>query len=163
MMNTSRVNAQVLPTGAVSDFDFLVGTWHVANRRLLKRGVGCKEWEEFPASYRCEQYLNGVANVDEMSVPSRGFSGMTVRTFAVAQRRWAIYWINSSNGMLCPPVHGGFTGNRGDFYGEDNDDGKLVAVHFIWTKLGNNRARWQQAFSLDGHAWETNWIMEFTR
>lgn len=26
------------------------------------------------------------------------------------------------------------------------------------------RARWEQAFSVDGEAtWETNWIMEFTR
>jgi hypothetical protein len=96
-------------------------------------------------------------------VPSKGFSGMTVRVFNIAEQRWAIYWINSGSGILCPPVHGGFSGNRGDFFGEDSDNGQPVKVHFVWTRLDADHARWHQAFSLDGHAWETNWIMDFTR
>jgi hypothetical protein len=149
--------------GSVNDFDFLAGAWTVANRRLLKRGVQCSDWDEFPAAYHCRQYLQGVANVDEMIVPSKGFSGMTLRSFSVIERQWAIYWINSSNGILCPPVHGGFNGERGDFYGEDIDDGNAVQVHFVWQRLGANQARWHQAFSRDGRSWEVNWIMEFTR
>lgn len=149
--------------GDATDFDFLVGSWQILNRRLKKRGVGSNEWDEFPAHYHCQRYLNGVANVDEMVVPSKGFSGMTVRSFDIVARRWAIYWINSGSGILCPPVFGGFTGNRGDFYGEDFDDGKAVRVHFVWSRLSSDRAQWHQAFSSDGSAWETNWIMEFTR
>jgi hypothetical protein len=98
-----------------------------------------------------------------MIVPSKGFSGMTLRSFNMVNRRWAIYWINSNNGILCPPVHGGFRGERGDFYGEDIDDGTAVHVHFVWERFGANQARWHQAFSPDGHTWEINWIMEFTR
>lgn len=160
---TQPMKLQSLPTGKVTDFDFLIGNWNILNRRLFKRGVGCTDWEEFPATFRCTQHLNGIANVDEMVVASKGFAGMTLRTFNVEQQRWAIYWISSSSGILFPPVHGGFTGDRGDFYGEDSDDGKPVQVHFVWTRLGVGRARWQQAFSVDGRNWETNWIMEFTR
>ena len=39
-----------------------------------------------------------------------------------------------------------------------------VLARFIWTPFGDDRARWEQAFSADeGASWETNWIMEFER
>ncbi|HXN40616.1 MAG TPA: hypothetical protein VN918_02420 [Myxococcaceae bacterium] len=43
------------------------------------------------------------------------------------------------------------------------DEGRPVKVRFIWTKLGPNKALWEQAFSPDGRAWETNWVMDLTR
>src|SRR3954465_9909171 len=34
-----------------TDFDFLLGTWHVANRRLTNLlDPSCEEWEEFEAT-----------------------------------------------------------------------------------------------------------------
>ena len=153
-----------LPTGDRHDFDFLAGTWSVANRRLKARGVGSTEWDEFPATNRCTPHLGGMVNVDETEFLTRGWTGMTLRTFDAAQRRWSIYWIDSRTGTLQPPVHGGFDGDRGEFYGEDEDDGRAVKVAFVWTKLGPDRARWEQSFSTDGgRTWEKNWIMEMTR
>ena len=153
-----------LPTGGLHDFDFLAGTWSVANRRLKARGVGCTEWEEFLATSRCALYMGGFFNVEEMTFPTQEWSGMTVRTLDVAQHRWSIYWINSRTGTLQPPVLGGFHGDRGEFSGEDEDNGHVVEVLFVWTKLGPDRARWEQSFSTDGgRTWEKNWIMEMTR
>ncbi|MGN6104044.1 MAG: hypothetical protein ACTHU0_02975, partial [Kofleriaceae bacterium] len=149
-----------LPTGDVHDFDFLAGHWEVVNRRLATRFANAEDWHEFPSVQRCELWMGGVVNVDEAEFPTLGFSGMSLRVFDVAQRRWAIYWINSKSGVLFPPVHGGFTGDRGEFYGSDEDAGAPVDVRFTWTKLGPDRARWEQAFSRDGATWETNWVME---
>ena len=73
------------------------------------------------------------------------------------------YWINSQGATLFPPVHGGFSGDHGTFYGADEDGGKPVQVRFNWEKQGPVHARWSQAFSPDGVNWETNWVMEFTR
>jgi len=153
------------PHGDVHDFDFLVGRWAVHNRRLATRLRGAADWREFPATHRLEQRLGGVANVDEMNFPTEGFSGMTVRSFDRAQRRWAIYWIHSASGVLSPPVSGGFDGggDSGIFIGRDVDDGREVHVCFRWQRLGRDAARWEQAFSLDGRHWETNWVMRFTR
>ncbi len=152
-----------IPTGDPHDFDFLFGTWNVANRRLKERGVGSDEWEEFPATERCEPHMGGLVNVEEMVFPTLGRSGMAIRAFDLANRRWSIHWIDSRGATLCPPVHGGFDGDRGTFYGEDLDDGRPVEVQFRWTRLGPDTARWEQAFSFDGGEWEWNWVMEFTR
>jgi hypothetical protein len=150
-------------TGDVHDFDFLVGAWTVMNRRLTTRWAHGDEWDEFPATSRCEMRMGGVVNVDEIVFHTKGFSGLTVRAFDLDRRRWSIYWINSRNGVLTPPLLGGFSGERGVFYGEDEDDGRPITARFLWTHPGPDVARWEQAFSLDGQEWETNWVMDLTR
>jgi hypothetical protein len=151
------------PHGDAHDFDFLVGRWRVHNRRLTTRLRGAHDWKEFAGTHWLEQRLGGLVNVDQMDCPSEGFSGMTVRSFDLAQRRWAIYWISSASGVMLPPVHGGFDGDVGTFVGRDVDDGRDVHVCFQWQRLGRDRASWEQAFSLDGRHWETNWVMQFSR
>ncbi len=152
-----------IPTADIADFDFLIGSWTVAHRRLKGRLVGSDEWDAFAGTSRCEKRLGGLVNVDENVFPAKGFAGMTIRVFDPAQRRWSIYWVDSRIGVLTPPVVGGFTGDRGAFFGEDRHDGKPVSVQFRWTRLGRDAARWEQTFSLDGQGWEWNWLMEFTR
>jgi hypothetical protein len=148
--------------GQPHDFDFLVGRWHIDNRRLRQRHVGSSDWHEFPATLQAFGHLDGIVSVDETQFPTEGFSGCTVRTLDRATKRWAIYWINSRIGVMFPPVQGGFAGDRGEFVGDDSDEGRPVQVKFVWTR-GQDEARWEQAFSLDGMAWETNWIMAMRR
>ncbi len=150
--------------GTVHDFDFLAGKWKIANRRLRRRGVGSHDWDELPATSVMTRYLGGIANADEIEFPTQGWSGMTVRAFDLEKRQWSIYWISSRTGTLFPPVVGGFEGERGQFCGDDYDDGRPVKVIFRWVKKGADAAHWEQAFSYDGgKTWETNWTMELTR
>jgi hypothetical protein len=156
--------------GRPHDFDFLVGgTWHVADRRLLQRLRGGGDWATFEHTCRAVAMMDGQISTDENVFASLGFTGVTFRTLDVASRRWAIYWINSRDGRVQPPVHGGWNGDRGEFFGDDEDDGRPVRVRFVWERLGADRARWTQDFALiaqDGGAdgpWETNWVMELSR
>jgi hypothetical protein len=150
--------------GSPHDFDFLVGAWNVTNRRLRRRHEGSSDWDEFAATMHGWSLLDGGVSVDEIHFPAKGFSGSTVRTLDRSEQSWSIYWINSNVGRLFPPVVGGFVGERGEFYGDDTDEGRPVQVRFIWQRgLASGRPRWEQAFSLDGRAWETNWVMEFRR
>jgi len=151
------------PTGLSTDFDFLHGEWDVVHRRLRTRGVGSDDWDVFPSTSTCEPRLGGIANVEEIRCPDRGFSGMTLRVFDPEARRWSIWWVSSNRGRLEPPVIGGFDGAVGIFEGDDTDDGAPVRVRFVWTVLAADRARWEQAFAREGGEWETNWVMEFTR
>ena len=148
--------------GRPHDFDFLCGHRTLTNRRLRERLCGCTAWDEFPATLQGQTLLDGAVSVDETQFPTRGFNGMTMRSLDRRTQRWAIYWINSGDGRLLPPVHGGFDGDRGEFFGSDTDAGRAVGVRFIWTR-GPSAARWEQAFALPGGEWETNWIMDMRK
>ena len=152
-----------LPTGDVHDFDYFAGGWTTVQRRLRTRGVGASDWEEFPATLCMTPYLDGAATVDELFFPTKGWSGLTLRTFDREKRQWSIYWVSSRSGTLGTPVVGGFQGSRGEFFGEDEDGGRPVVVRYAWTKLDADHARWEQAFSPDGSSWETNWTADFVR
>ena len=146
-------------TGDVHDFDFLAGAWTVENRTLKAGGA----WVTYPATTCMTLHLGGVANVDEYQFPTRGFSAIALRIFHLQKRQWSIYWIESRAGVLLPPVIGGFDGDRGEFYGADEMAGRPVIFRFVWTRLGANRARWEQAYSPDGREWTVNWVMDFSR
>jgi hypothetical protein len=146
------------------DFDFNHGDWLVTNRRLKQRGVGSQDWDVFPSTETAQLMLGGMVSVDESDFGAKGFKGMTLRLYNPARDEWSIYWINSSDGVLQPPVHGRFTDGRGVFAGDDMDGARPVKVLFDWSKTDTPTPRWSQAFSYDGgKTWETNWIMEFRR
>jgi hypothetical protein len=151
-------------TGDVHDFDFIGGVWKVHNRRLRARGVGSHEWDFFPGHIWARVLMGGVANVDEVDFPTKGWKGTTFRHFDLQKRQWSIYWVNSRDGKMQSPVYGGFSGNVGLFFGDDTDEGRPVKVVYKWTRLGPDYATWEQAFSYDGGAtWETNWRSEHVR
>jgi hypothetical protein len=164
-MHSPDPNARPLsaPTGRVTDFDFLHGNWTVQHRRLRQRWANSADWDEFASTSRCEPRLGGVANIEQIDCPERGFAGMTVRLFDLATSRWSIYWANSTVGRLEPPVLGGFTGDVGTFVGPDVDGDAPIDVQFTWTVIDDAHARWEQAFTRSDHGTETNWVMEFTR
>ncbi|RVX43543.1 hypothetical protein EDD27_6228 [Nonomuraea polychroma] len=144
----------------MNDFDFFAGRWNVANRRLVNGA-----WDEFPGHSVATRHFGGAASFDEITFPTKGFSGLTVRVYNPETRQWSIYWASSARGVLdTRPMVGAFEGNRGDFYGEETHEGKPVRCRFIWTVIDQDTARWEQAFSDEGQEnWETNWIMDFTR
>jgi hypothetical protein len=151
-------------TGSLHDFDYFAGGWTTHQRRLKARGTGSNEWEEFPATLCMTLYLDGMATVDELYMPTKGLAGLTLRTFDPAKHQWSIYWVSSATGRLDPvPVVGGFQGNRGEFYAADHDNGRPVKVRYTWEIRDRDHARWEQAFSYDERSWETNWAADFER
>lgn len=157
-------STQQLETGA-SDFDFLMGSWHVANRRLRRRLAGSDAWEEFEATSVARRILDGFGNEDVFTTDHQGgFVGMSFRFFDPHRERWSIYWADSRRpGELEPPVFGRFEDGVGVFQGEDVLDGRPILVRFTWSEVTTPTPRWEQAFSNDGgRTWETNWVMDFT-
>lgn len=150
--------------GAARDFDFNTGDWVVTNRRLKVRGVGSQEWDVFTSHQTSQVLMGGLVSIDEAEFRSKGFRGMTFRHYEPARDLWSIYWINSADGVLQPPVHGRFTDGHGVFAGDDMDGDRPIKVLFDWSRTDTPTPRWSQAFSYDGgETWETNWIMEFAR
>ena len=149
------------------DFDFLHGHWLVHNRRLRERLVGSTDWDAFDGMQVCRPILGGYGNEDELVTDAFGehrFIGMTIRLFDPHKREWSIYWVDNRSVQLQPPVRGRFEHGVGTFLGRDTHAGTPVLARFTWTPISDDRARWEQAFSVDeGASWETNWIMELTR
>ncbi|MEU5381942.1 hypothetical protein ABZ359_41710 [Streptomyces sp. NPDC005968] len=149
----------------MNDFDFLHGLWDVANRRRTSPlDTGPATWTEFPGHAVVRPLFGGAGNIDEITFPTLGRQGVTLRLFDRKTERWTIHRADSRTGRLDPPLVGGFADDRGDFHGEDTYDGRPIRVHFTWYRLGTDTARWEQEFSADdGRTWELNWIMNLTR
>ena len=149
----------------MNNFDFLIGTWDVRNRKLAKTFVGGADWEEFPGISTCVSAFEGAGNFDEIVFPTLEMRGLTLRLFNPATKEWSLYWASSRDGLLTAPVIGAFQEDgRGEFFGDDLDDGHPVQVRFIWSDITANSARWEQAYwDVANQFWEVNWVMEFTR
>ncbi|MDZ4112263.1 MAG: DUF1579 domain-containing protein [Brevundimonas sp.] len=154
----------VATPSAIHDFDFIHGRWTVEHRRLKARGLGANEWDSFPSTSYCEPRLGGLANVEEVDCPARGWTGLAFRLFDIETQEWTVRWVNSTNGVLQPPVRGRFHAGGCVLEGPDTDEGRPIIARYIWSDITPGSARWTQAFSYDdGTTWEINWVMDFTR
>ena len=106
----------------MNNFDFLVGEWTVANRRLRERLVDSDEWEEFESSSVAWNLLDGAAQIDQFTFPD-GATALTLRLLDPQRQEWSLRWAASSDGVLLPPVIGRFTDGVGTFYGDDEHRG----------------------------------------
>ena len=164
LVPTTRSRVRLTHEGTPGDFDFLVGEWNVTHRKLSERLRKSTTWEVSTGTCRAHSLIDGIVSADEYHFPPSGMKGGSIRHLDLARRRWTIYWTTNRSGALFAPVHGGFAGDRGEFYGDDLEDGVPVLVRFVWSACTSETPRWEQAFSTDGGAtWETNWIMEFRR
>lgn len=148
------------------DFDFLVGRWTVAHRRLKVRLAGCDEWVAFGGTTELRHILQGQGVIDDntLDLPGDPYAAVTLRTFDPKTGLWSIWWIDSRHPGIDAPVHGRFENGVGTFLGEDVVEGRPIKVRFLWSDITTDSARWSQAFSADGgETWETNWVMDFSR
>ena len=150
-----------------SDFDFFHGRWAVSHRRLQKRLADDANWDVFGGACDVRALLGGLGNVDDnvIELPGGAYRAATVRTFDPATRQWSIWWIDGRNPLVIDvPMRGSFEDGVGTFFCEDVFKGRPIRLRFLWSRITENSARWEQAFSADGgDSWETNWIMEFVR
>jgi hypothetical protein len=149
------------------DFDFALGTWKAHLKRLEHPLTGSKTWVEFEGTFVARKVWDGRAMIEEVELDSPGghIEGLTLRLYNTQTRQWSIYWANSKNGVMdTSPQVGQFKNGRGEFYGTDTLNGRLIYVRFVWTNTNTNTPHFEQSYSGDGgKTWELNWITEQTR
>lgn len=166
----TRTNPKPTPLPRVADaprdWDFLVGTWKVSNRRLKQRLVGSTQWEEFDNSLVNWPVLGGYGNVGDNVFEAAGgtYRGLSVRAFDRDKKQWLSWWLDGRNPSFAPPVRGSFKDGIGTFIGDDVYNGKPIKVRSQWSRITPTSTRWEQASSQDGGAtWETNWVSDMER
>jgi hypothetical protein len=151
------------------DFDFLIGDWKAHVRRLPDRLVGSNKWVEYDGISRHKKILDSNANFEEFDVTSREkhlrIKAQTLRLYNPKTRQWSIYLVDVDNGTLgLPPVTGQFSGRRGEFYDQDDFNGRKILVRYVWLDISPKSSRMEQSWSDDGGtSWEVNWICELSR
>jgi hypothetical protein len=143
------------------DFDFEIGTWTTRLSRLVRPLTGSTTWVKYEGTTIVRKVWDGRANLVELLVtgPAGRIEGLSLRLYSPQARQWSLHFSNSRDGALAPPVIGGFTDGRGEFYGQDTLDGRAILVRFVISDITANSCRFEQAFSADGgKTWEVNWI-----
>ncbi len=157
---------QAAPRDGSHDFDFEIGTWKTQLRRLVHPLSGSDEWAEYAGTTTVRKVWDGRANLVELVAdgPAGHFEGLNLRLYNPQSRQWSLNFANSRTGTLARPTIGGFEDGRGEFYDQEEFDGRAVLVRFIITPLDRDTVRFEQAFSDDGgRTWEVNWIATDTR
>lgn len=152
---------------APRDFDFLVGRWDVAHRKLRRRLAGSDQWDAFGGTLVNWPALGGHGNVGDnvFDAPGGAYRGVGIRSYDAAAGQWSSWWLDGrSAAMIAPAVQGRFANGVGTFVGDDSFEGRPIRTRVTWSRITPRSARWEQAFSADGGAsWETNWISDFAR
>lgn len=154
-----------LETNAPKDFDFIIGDWTVAHRRLNSRFTDCTEWTEFSGLSSTIRTLGGFGNLEDniLDFPDGRFRALAMRSYCPESGTWSIWWLDGRNPTsLDVPVVGRFADHVGLFFADDVLGGQPIKVRFTWTARPGRFPTWEQAFSNDGgETWETNWTMQF--
>jgi hypothetical protein len=110
--------------------------------------------------------LNGMDNIDNFHATFDGepFEGMTVKLFDPKTKLRSIYWSDSNEGKLNPPVLRALENNVGHFITKDSFKGKPILVNFRRDARDKDNPIWGRAFSDDdGKSWEWNWSMYISK
>ena len=151
------------------DFDFAIGNWKFHLKKLEHPLTGSTTWVELDGTSSCRKIWDGRANIDEVEVnnPEKHLhiQGLTLRLYNPESHQWSLYWANAAKGALgLPPVIGQFKNGRGEFYDQEDFNGRAIFVRYVWSDITPTSAHFEQAFSTDGgKTWEINWITDQTR
>jgi hypothetical protein len=151
------------------DFDFLIGDWKAHVRRLPDRLNNSNKWDEYDGISNHHKLLDSNANFEQFEVTSPDkklhIKAQTLRIYNPETRQWSIYLVDLDKGTIdLPPVVGGFTGNRGEFFDQEPYKGRAILVRYLWLNISPKSARMEQSFSPDGgKTWEVNWICDLSR
>jgi hypothetical protein len=161
----ARTGAET-PRDGQHDFDFEIGTWRTHLKRLAHPLSGSSEWLEYEGVTTVRKVWNGRANLVELTAdgPDGHFEGLNLRLYNPRSRQWSLNFANSSGGTLGQPTIGRFIDGRGEFYDQEEFEGRAIFVRFVITPIDADTIRFEQAFSDDGgKTWEINWVATDTR
>lgn len=160
----AKPEALAAPRDGQHDFDFEFGTWKAHLRRLLHPLSGSDIWVDYEGTSIVRKVWGGRANLGELEVdsPAGHLEGLTLRLYNPQSHQWSLYWANRKDGTLGTPTVGQFKNGRGEFFDQEDFQGKPIFVRVVFSDVTPTSFKDEQSFSARKN-WELNWIGTFTR
>jgi len=148
------------------DFDFEIGVWNTHLKRLVHPLSGSNDWMELEGTTVVRKVWDGRANLAELTTDAASghLQVLSLRLYDPQARQWSLNTANAHGGSLGVPTIGEFKNGRGEFFDQESFNGRAILVRNVWSDIGADSCRFEQAFSEDGgKSWEVNWIAVDTR
>jgi hypothetical protein len=163
ILSAGELEIKASMTSNAHDYNFIMGPHTVVHKKLVDRLNNSSSWLEFKGTKSTRKILSGIGNVEQHFLNNNEgvpMEAIALRLFNPTTRLWSLYWADSKNGTLDPPLVGSFEGDLGVFFGRDFAAGKEILVQFQYDRSNPENPIWGQAFSGDnGQTWEWNWFM----
>jgi hypothetical protein len=161
--NSAQDKGTVAERDGQHDFDFIFGRWKIHTRT---HAHGSKTWSEYNGIGTYEKIWDGRAILNEFETDGQAghIEGLGLQTYNPQAHQWSLYWVESSDGILGVPLIGQFKDRLGEFFAQDNVDGKARLVRYIWSKMTKTSAHFEESLSDDGgKTWDAIWISDMAR
>lgn len=149
------------PVDGAHDFDFHVGDWTTHLERLDAPLTGSDRWISYDGTTAVRPVWDGRATLVELDVAGATGSicALSLRLYNTSTGQWSLNSSSVGVGTLFPPAFGRFAHGRGEFYGQETFDDRMILVRFVINDVTETSCRFEQSFSADGGAsWELNWV-----
>src|SRR5213078_4863092 len=166
---TARTASSTAPPASARDgqhaFDWEFGNWYTHLWRLKQPLSGSNEWVEYHGTTVVRKIWDGRANLGELEVDGPAhIEALNLRLFSPETHKWSLNFASSKAGTLGTPTVGEFKNGQGEFFDQEDFNGRPVLVRFIISDIKPESCRFEQSFSTDGgKTWEVNWIAIDTR
>jgi hypothetical protein len=148
------------------DFDFKNGTWTTHIRRLRHPLSGSHEWIELNGTVTTHKVWGGRALLEEVEAdgPDGHFEDLGLFLYNPGTHQWSMFFATGNDGVMGTPMFGEFKDGRGEFYDEEDVNGRSILARFVWLDIKPDSHRVEQSFSDDGgKTWESNFVADLKR
>ena len=148
------------------DFDFEMGVWTTHLRRLVHPLSGSMSWVELDGTTVVRKIWDGRANLAELTTDAASghLQVLSLRLYDPRSHQWSLNTANANSGSLGVATIGEFGNGRGEFFDQEEFNGRTILVRNVWSDITADSCRFEQSFSDDGgKTWEVNWVAIDTR
>ena len=148
------------------DFDWIAGRWKEHTKIRVRSLTGPNTWIEFDGTGIAYKIWDGRAMLDESEAdtPNGHVEGLMLYTYGPQTHQWYIYFASGKDGKIGLPNVGEFKDGRGEFYVQDNLNGRLLLNRYVWSATTSASPHYEESWSSDGgRTWELVRIVDFTR
>jgi len=149
------------------DFDFNFGTWHTHIKRLTKPLTGSTDSIALDGTVTVRKLWGGSGQIEDFEADGPNnlhVQGITLFLYNPNSRQWSQTWASSRDGVLNPPMFGGFKDGRGELISQETLDGRAILIRGVWSDIKPDSHHFEQDYSGDGgKSWEAVFSADLTR